>query len=196
MKSQLPKIVVSLVFAFALTCIHCDTKPKERTMEERVKHGEYLVTIGGCNDCHSPKLMTEKGPEPDPARLLSGHHAGNVAPFDFNLVKEGKLYLCNEDFTAWAGPWGMSYAANLTPDATGLAGWTEEIFISALRTGKHMGTGRPILPPMPWFNFAMATDDDLKDIFAYLKSLKPVSNAVPAPLPPDAVMAMQAGTKK
>ncbi len=85
----------------------------------------------------------------------------------------------------WAGPWGISFAANLTPDAaTGLGGWTATQFIQTMRTGKHLGAGRPILPPMPVYALAAMTDPDLKALFAYLKSLKPVQNQVPAPVPP------------
>jgi hypothetical protein len=91
----------------------------------------------------------------------------------------------NADFTTWAGPWGVSFAMNLTPDvATGIGSWTEETFIKALRTGKHLGEGRAILPPMPWPNFAQMTDDDLRAVFAYLKTLKPIENAIPDPIPP------------
>ena len=89
--------------------------------------------------------------------------------------------------TAWSGPWGISYAINLTPDQnTGIGIWTEDMFIKALRTGRHMGTSRPILPPMPWQEFATATDADLKAMFAYFKSLPPIQNRVP-----DAVIAEQ-----
>ncbi|HZQ59913.1 MAG TPA: diheme cytochrome c-553, partial [Casimicrobiaceae bacterium] len=88
------------------------------------------------------------------------------------------------DLTAWAGPWGVSYAANLTPDKTGIAGWTVDQFIQAMRTGKHLGVGRPILPPMPWQQIGKLTDRDLRAIYAYLKSLKPIDNQVPAPTPP------------
>jgi hypothetical protein len=91
------------------------------------------------------------------------------------------------DLTAWAGPWGVSFSKNLTPDKeTGLGSWTEAIFIKALRTGKDMGEGRPILPPMPWEDIGKAKDGDLKDIFAYLQSLTPVKNAVHDPIPPAA----------
>ena len=91
------------------------------------------------------------------------------------------------DLTAWVGPWGTSFARNLTPDKeTGLGSWTEEMFIKALRTGKDMGEGRPILPPMPWEDFGKSTDSDLKAVFAYLKSLKPVKNAVHDPILPAA----------
>ena len=82
--------------------------------------------------------------------------------------------------TAFAGPWGISYTANLTPDQnTGLGIWTEEMFLKAIRTGRHMGVSREILPPMPWPAFRNATDEDLKSIYAYLRSIKPVANHVP-----------------
>jgi cytochrome c553 len=92
--------------------------------------------------------------------------------------------IAKADLTAWAGPWGVSFAANLTPDPTGMSGWTAEQFIQTMRTGKRMGTGRALLPPMPWQNIGALTDDDLRALFAYLQSLKPVSNAVPLPSPP------------
>ena len=89
--------------------------------------------------------------------------------------------------TAFKLPFGTVYAQNLTPDVeTGLGSWTEEMFIKAMRTGKHMGAGRPILPPMPWNFVGDMSDDDLKAIFAYLHSLPPIKNAVPQPVaPPD-----------
>jgi hypothetical protein len=94
--------------------------------------------------------------------------------------------LFNDHLTAAVGPWGVSFAMNLTPDdETGTGRWTEEHFVQAMRTGKHLGAGRPILPPMPWPNLQHATDDDLKSIFTYLKSIKPIKNAVPQPIPPD-----------
>jgi len=151
-----------------------------------IKKGEYLVMIGGCNDCHSPKVFSERGMEFDQKRLLSGHPAGSaIAPIDMKMVGPGKWTLTNDHLTGWVGPWGMSFAANLTPDdQTGIGLWTEDFFIKALRTGKHMGAGRPILPPMPWQNLVQASDEDLQAIFAYLKSLPAVKNAVPAPIPP------------
>ena len=95
--------------------------------------------------------------------------------------------MASMELTAWTGPWGVSYAANLTPDpATGLGGWTEEMFMKTLRTGKHMGTGRQILPPMPWEMNGKMKDQDLKDVFAYLKSIPPIKNLVPQPVPPAA----------
>jgi hypothetical protein len=87
--------------------------------------------------------------------------------------------------TAFAGPWGISYAANLTSDEnTGMGIWTEEMFFAAMRQGKHMGQSRPIMPPMPWPNMAQMTDDDLRAVFAYLKSTPPIVNHVPDYQPP------------
>jgi len=166
---------------------------KEMTNEEMVERGEYLVTLGGCNDCHTPKVYTEMGPMEDTTRLLSGHPADALLPpIDTIMIQPGKWVLGHgTHFSVWVGPWGISYAANLTPDgSTGIGNWTEELFIKALRTGKHMGTGRPILPPMPWFNYAKATDEDLKAIFAYLKSLPPISNKIPDPVPPNMLSSM------
>lgn len=84
----------------------------------------------------------------------------------------------------------MSFSANLTPDnQTGIGLWTPDIFVKALRSGLHMGAGRPILPPMPWEMIRKMTDDDLNAVFTYLKSLPPVKNQVPAPVPPDELAA-------
>ena len=157
------------------------------TNQELVKRGAYLVGYGGCNDCHTPKLVTPKGPEPDPNRLLSGHPSTEklpeIPPGIIGPEKWGAL--TNNDLTAWVGPWGVSFAANLTPDIrTGLGGWTEELFIKTMRTGKHLGVGREILPPMPWYTLAVLTDGDLGAIFAYLGSIEPIENEVPQPVSP------------
>jgi cytochrome c553 len=176
-----------LAAAAMLTAATANAAQAANTGKSQIKHGETLVMLGGCNDCHSPKLMTPKGPVPDPARLLSGHAANaQLPPVPGGVIGPGQwAALTNDDFTAWVGLWGISFAANLTPDmATGLGGWTAEQFIQSMRTGKHLGVGRPILPPMPTDNLAALTDSDLKAVFAYLKSLKPIKNQVPPPLPP------------
>jgi len=150
----------------------------------QVDRGKYLVTSIGCDDCHTPFKMGANGPEPDMSRRLSGH------PEDMKLPPPPKpqgpwLRAFAATNTAWAGPWGISYTANLTPDQnTGLGVWTEEMFVAAIRDGKHMGKGRPILPPMPWQAFRNFSDDDLKAIFAFLRTLTPITNHVP-----DAVLA-------
>ena len=157
------------------------------TNAAQIKRGAYLVMLGGCNDCHSPKLFTAQGPQPNPARLLSGAPSNAQLPeIPANLLGPAKWgAVCTNDMTTWVGPWGVSFAANLTPDeATGLGNWDADSFIQTIRTGKHVGVGRAILPPMPWQSLAQMTDQDLKAIFAYLRSLKPVVNEVPQPIEP------------
>ena len=153
----------------------------------QIDRGEYIVRVGGCADCHAPKTMTPNGPVPHPMKGLSGHQADTKLPaIPKDVLGPDKwAAITNGDFTAWVGPWGVSFAANITGDpATGIGGWTEDMFIKTLRTGKRMGTGRNLLPPMPWPTIGQMTDQDLKDVFAYLKSTKPVANRVPDPIPP------------
>lgn len=155
--------------------------------EDVVKHGEYLVTIIGCNDCHSPKKMGANGPEIIPELMLSGYPSERpIVKFDNKMIKEG-FAMFYPDLTASAGPWGVSFAGNLTPDETGIGNWTEEHFKKAIKQGKFKGSdgGRMLLPPMPWYNYASLKDDDVHAIFMYLKSIKPVENVVPAPITPD-----------
>jgi hypothetical protein len=160
----------------------------EPTAAKRIKHGEYMVAVGGCNDCHSPKIMTPQGPVPDPARLMSGHpeHEKLPAITDKSMIAPGQWALFNSGLTAAVGPWGISFAANLTPDDTGMGAWSEAQFIKCIREGKSKGLDgtRMLLPPMPWPGIAKMTDEDLKSIFAYLKSLPAVKNVVPNPQPP------------
>lgn len=151
---------------------------------ELVGGGRYLVTIMGCNDCHTPYKMGKTGPEPDMTRMLSGHPEGMKLPPPPKLEEPWQMVGTNT-LTAWAGPWGISYSMNLTPDEnTGIGIWTEDMFIRSMRTGKHMGTSRTVLPPMPWPWYSKMRDEELKAIFAYLKSIPPIKNRVPDPTPP------------
>jgi len=156
---------------------------------EQIKRGELLVKFGGCHDCHTPKVMTPNGPAPDPSRLLSGQpeQTARLPTLPPGLIGPSPTQwggVTNNDLTQWVGPWGTSYAANLTPDQSGLGSWTPELFIKTMRTGKHFGVGRPLLPPMPWYDIAVLNTADLKAMFAYLKSIKPIRNLVPQPVPP------------
>lgn len=150
-----------------------------------VKRGEYLVNIIGCDDCHSPKRMGTHDLEIIPELRLSGYPSSRPVRTPGSKPIEDGWALFGDDFTSGAGPWGMSFAANLTSDATGIGNWTEENFITAIRYGKYKGMkeGRDLLPPMPWFVYKNMTDEDLKAIFAYLKTTTPVENVVPAPIP-------------
>lgn len=154
-----------------------------------VARGQYLVTIAGCDDCHSPKRMGAHGPEIIPELRFSGFQKdGKLPPVDGKTVQNGWM-LFAPDLTAAVGPWGISYAANITSDQTGIGNWKEENFVRALREGKAKGIAgnRDLLPPMPWINYKNMTDDDIKSVFAYLKTTKPVNNAVPQPVPPTAL---------
>lgn len=151
-----------------------------------VKRGNYIVSASGCDDCHTPKKMGPHGPEFDMDRRLSGHPADSQIPkVDSNVLKSGWL-LFSMDLTAYVGPWGTSYSANLTSDPTGTGNWTEEQFMTAIRKGKYKGMeeGRSLLPPMPWDVIRNLNDMDLKAIFAFLKTTKPISNVVPGARPP------------
>ena len=152
----------------------------------RVVRGEYLVSFGGCNDCHTPWKLGPKGPEPDMSRRLSGHPQQLAMPPAPALPPGPWGWTGAATMTSFAGPWGVSFTANLTPDKeTGLGDWTEEMFIATMKTGRHQGKGRPLLPPMPYFNLKALNDEDIKSVFAYLQSLPPVHNKVPAPIDPE-----------
>jgi mono/diheme cytochrome c family protein len=151
----------------------------------KVARGKYLVTTGGCNDCHTPWHIGPSGPEPDMSRMLSGHPesllieqpaASPAAPWES---------IASNTHTAHSGPWGVSFTANLTPDPeTGLGKWTLATFTQTIRTGRHLGRGRRILPPMPIPVYRNFNDEDMAAIFAYLQSIPPIRNRVPEPLPP------------
>ena len=182
--------VASLVLALSIGATAAKSNAAKKADEQaraaaqaKVKRGEYLVRLGGCNDCHTPFKMGPNGPEPDMSRMLAGHPqdlqmpAAPAAqgPWTWNGAVTN---------TAFAGPWGVSYASNLTPEPnTGLGIWTEDLFIKALRTGRHWGQARPILPPMPWQNYARMTDDDLKAMYSYLRTIPAVVNSVPESVP-------------
>ena len=175
--------VTFVCLALAAACAQPAPPPAPAApAQSPVDRGKYLVSAIGCHDCHTPHVMGPNGPEPDMSRMLSGHPEKAV------VTKGPKIDMpwaavVTADMTAWSGPWGISYTANLTPDKnTGLGNWTEDMFLKAIREGKHMGTSRPILPPMPWPVFRNFNDEDLKAIFAYLQSIPPVANHVPDPI--------------
>jgi hypothetical protein len=158
------------------------------TKADSVRRGETLSYMMGCHDCHTPKIMTAQGPMLDTTRLLSGHPASDPLPkiTDKTMIAPGHWYLGASDLTAWVGPWGTSFTANLTPDESGTGNWTFENFKTALRKGKFKGleNGRDLLPPMPWQFIRRASDEDLSYLWQYLRSIKPIKNVVPDALPP------------
>jgi cytochrome c553 len=149
--------------------------------ESQVKWGERLVLIGGCNDCHTPKKMGPNGPEDDMSLMLSGHPA-QLPPATFDPKDAAKKGLIiTQTFTSWVGPWGITYAANLTSDSTGIGMWTEAQFLKALKEKKWMGLDntRPLMPPMSMMPATKMSDDELKAMFAYLKTTPPIKNVPP-----------------
>jgi hypothetical protein len=187
-------IVSTIVTSFLFSACQNNGKPSapekvQMTSEQLIQKGEYLVTIMGCNDCHSPKEMGPQGPAIIKDLMLSGYPESRpLNKVDNNVIKSGWIIL-TEDLTAAAGPWGVSFAANLTSDQTGIGNWPEENFKRALKEGKYKGIegSRTLLPPMPWTNFINISDDDVSAIFAYLKNLPPVKNVVPLAVPPEEI---------
>ena len=176
---------VSGVLLRAVEAREDDPAAAAKLRSARVERGAHLVRTMGCNDCHTPWKMGARGPEPDMTRALTGHPADFVMPPPPPASGPwiGHIAATN---TAWAGPWGVSFTANLTPDPeTGLGKWTEEMFIATMRTGRHQGKGRALLPPMPYWMLGNLEDEDLRSVFAYLQSLPPVRNRVPAPVDPE-----------
>jgi mono/diheme cytochrome c family protein len=117
-------------------------------MGDMVKRGQYLVTLGNCAECHTPRSET--------GAPLPGLEFGGGGILD--------------------GPWGRVASANLTPDPSGIPYYDEALFIQTLRTGSVQA--RKLNSIMPWGYFRNMTDEDLKAIFAYLKTLKPVKHTV------------------
>jgi mono/diheme cytochrome c family protein len=184
-KHSVAATIAAAATTVALATAACTGSKTADANHARLERGKYLVTVGGCNDCHTPLKMGPKGPEPDMSRMLSGHPDSFPITAGTKPVSEKWLMTAAASGTAFSGPWGVSFAANLTPDHnTGLGIWTEDMFIKAVRTGRHMGVSREILPPMPWFNVGAMTDEDLKSVYAFLRSIPPVHNRVPDPLPP------------
>lgn len=186
-------IVLCAVVLFAIACQQsADTSTaassasadslKFNGYASQVKWGEHLVTVGGCHDCHTPKKFSPNGMEPDMTLALSGHPTAAPIPDVDRMEMAKKGLSVTNDLTVWVGPWGVSFASNLTPDSTGIGAWKEDQFIYAIRNGVFKGLpgSRPMLPPMPWQTVRMMTDDELKAMFAYLQTIPAVKNVVPS----------------
>jgi len=188
-------VFVGLAAVIAIATGACDRRAPESSAqssevatavaESPLDRGRHLVTVLACNECHTPFAMGPNGPAPDMTRMLSGHPESLVMPPPPQLPPGPWLTISSATNTAYAGPWGVTYAPNLTPDQnTGLGIWTEEMFVTAMKTGKHMGTSRTIQPPMPWQAYGQLPEADLKAIYTYLRSIPPIVNRVPEYQPP------------
>lgn len=168
-----------LIALSPLALSQSSAKPSTPKLSPAAERGKYLVSILACDDCHTPLQWGPNGPAPDMTKHLNGHPEG-VTMGPPPAPTGGWLWAGAATSTAFAGPWGISYATNLTPDEnTGIGIWTEKMFVDTIRNGKHMGTSRPLLPPMPWMAYRNLSEEDLKSIYAYLRTLKPVRNRVP-----------------
>lgn len=128
------------------------TTVAEPDLSTPVKRGEFLTRMASCADCHTPQ------------------ERGQVKPgFEF----AGGLLFNDKS--------GAVMAANITPDASGISYYDENLFIESIRTGKVKA--RTLSPIMPWYFYSSMTDEDLKAIFAYLRTLKPVKHTVDNTLP-------------
>ncbi len=174
------RTVLMIVFGFA--CVagavsvlaqqnpYPPAKPQKLAPMGSLERGGQLVMLGGCDDCHTPKLQ---GGVPDMTRRFSGQPPNGPLP-----PEVAGAITTNMMLTAWRGPWGLTLAANISPDpATGIGKWSVEDFRKTIRTGVDP-TGYVIRPPMPIAGFQNLPDQDLDAIFRYLKSQKPVPNAV------------------
>ncbi len=183
----IPAVVIIILSGSFFACNSAVSKDEKKdtalSQSQLVERGNYLVSSIGCDDCHSPKRMGPHGPEIIPELRLSGYPANRpIVKPDATNLKQGYV-LMGGDLTSSVGPWGMSFSANISSDSSGIGAWTEQNFLTAIRQGKMKGleNNRDMLPPMPWYNFKNLKDEDLKAIFAYLKSTPPVANVVPAP---------------
>lgn len=184
MKLCITVLTAILVLAIIFSCNDSATSASDGNTgdisnDSMISRGKYLVMMGGCSDCHSPKKMGTHGPEADMDLYLSGHPSSvPLGKIDTTVLHDWVLFTMDE--TATVGPWGITYSANITPDSTGIGSWTKEQFFKAMREGKHKGldNSRPIMPPMPWQNVGGMSDVDLSSLFAYLQSIKAVHNVV------------------
>jgi hypothetical protein len=175
--------IVSFILVACTSGSAKNDNPIVISQDSLIKRGSYLVNAIGCDDCHSPKKMGPQGPEVDMEHRFAGHLANTpLGKPNASVMKDGYV-LFAMDLTSAVGPWGQSYSANISSDETGIGNWSEEQFFRAIREGKLKGLkeGRPLLPPMPWFVYRNLSDLDLKAIFTFLKTTKPVHNVVPGP---------------
>ena len=152
-------IVLHLALAAVITAGVVLDSIEAVAQNAQIERGKYLVTLGGCNDCHTPGYFFGK---PDATRILGGSEVGFEIP-----------------------GLGVFHGPNLTPDNdTGLGKWSMDEIVKAITTG-HRPDGRVLAPIMPWPALAKLTPEDSRAIVAFLKSLPVVKNKVPGPFAPN-----------
>jgi mono/diheme cytochrome c family protein len=155
MKFSVGAVIVGVAVAAMATAATLLPKAHGESLTER---GKYLVTLAGCNDCHTPGYFFGK---PDMARYLGGSDVGFEIP-----------------------GLGVFPGRNITPDKeTGIGDWTDAQIAAALTTGKRPD-GRELAPIMPYHSFSYLSKDDVAAIVAFLRSVPPVKHAVEGPFKP------------
>ncbi len=156
--------------------------------EYNVERGKRLVELGGCSQCHTPKIKTTLGYKPDEDRFLSGYPADKPLPdlpYAEIIAGEAEKSFYTTDATIWVGRWGVTFAPNLTPDAeTGIGAMSEEDFIEIFRNKEHFSQENPLITPMPVNVYSKLSFFELRSIYIYLQTLEPISNEVPKRIPP------------
>lgn len=178
-------VLATSIFVHSCKNPSANAAPVQVSQDSLVKKGAYLVASMGCDDCHTNKIMGPQGPQLDMENRFGGHLASMpIGPVDTSVFSKGWI-LFGMSSTAYVGPWGISYAANITSSEHGIGNWSLDQFKTAMREGKYKGLkeSRPLMPPMPWPVFANLKDEDVEAMFAYLKTTKPVDNIVPAWVP-------------
>jgi mono/diheme cytochrome c family protein len=154
--NKVRKILLPAIASLAVGSLVVDGA---RAQDALVARGKYLVTLGGCTDCHTPGHLLGK---PDMTRFLGGSDVGFAIP-----------------------GLGVFVGRNLTPDQeTGLGSWTREQIVNALTSGVRPD-GRVLAPVMPYAAYAQMTRADALAIAAYLQSLPPLKREVPGPFGPN-----------
>jgi mono/diheme cytochrome c family protein len=177
MRKAAPSVFVLLIVV-SLTALTAAQQPRSPYPPPRpmtlaspatsAARGAQLVMLGGCHDCHTPKLPNG---QINLARTLSGQPLNGPLPPEVAGGVSANMHL-----TAWRGPWGVTLARNITPDkATGIGTWTLTDFKKTIRTGIDP-KGVVLQPPMPIPTLQNLPDEDLEAIFNYLRTLKPIVN--------------------
>lgn len=156
-------ISTAMAVVYFTACNNNKSEPqadnKEDSLKKVVARGEYLANhVAGCMDCHSKRDFSKySGP------VIPGTEGGGGFAFDQKL-----------------GLPGVIYGKNITPDAeTGIGTWTDDEILRAMTQGISKN-GDTLFPIMPYPNFNRIAKEDLQSIIAYIKTLKPIKNQVPA----------------
>jgi len=194
------RLFIGLVLLFVLGACGSKVEPapeRDSNGEEQeevyrkynIERGKMLVELGGCSQCHTPKIKTPLGYKPDKDRFLSGFPQDQELPdlpYAEIVAGETEKTFYTTDATVWVGRWGVSFAANLTPDPeTGIGNWNENDFINIFRQKRHFGQDSQVSSPMPLNVYSQLGFFELRSIFVYLQTIPPVSNDVPTRIPPE-----------